>query len=88
MTARTPDQNIFLVYFEKGCPKSLVRGSRVVSLYRVQWFDPRQGTWSDAGNGILKANNIGEIELPDFPSDADWGLSLVYQEPAPRPSHF
>ena len=86
--ARTPDQNIFLVYFEKGCPKSLVRGARVMSLYRAQWFDPREGTWSDVGDGVAKANNIGEIELPDFPSDMDWGLSLVYQGSAMMPSHF
>jgi hypothetical protein len=86
--ARTPDQNIFLVYFEKGCPKSLVRGARVVSLYRAQWFDPREGTWADVGNGAVTADNIGEIELPDFPGDADWGLSLVYQGPAEIPKHF
>jgi len=86
--ARTPDQNIFLVYFEKGCPKSLVRGARVMSLYRAQWFDPRQGSWSDVGTGVLAANNVGEIELPDFPSADDWGLSLVYQGPAPMPKHF
>lgn len=86
--ARTPDQNFFLLYFEKGCPRSLVRGARVTSLYRAQWFDPRAGSWSDAGNGVVTANNIGEIELPDFPSAADWGLSLVYQGPAPMPTHF
>ncbi len=86
--ARTPDQNVFLVYFEKGCPKSLVRGANVTSLYRAQWFDPRLGGWSDVGSGVVATNNIGEIDLPDFPSDADWGLSLVYQGPAPMPGHF
>ena len=86
--ARTADQNIFLLYFEKGCPKSVVRGARMMSLYRAQWFDPREGTWLDVGNGVIAANTIGEIELPDFPSDMDWGLSLVYQGPAPMPGHF
>lgn len=86
--ARTEDKNIFLVYFEKGCPRSLVRGARVLSLYRARWFDPRTGTLSDLGDGRLKANTIGEIELPDFPSDGDWGLSLVYAGPAPVPQHF
>jgi hypothetical protein len=85
---RTADQQIFLAYFEKGCPQSLVRGARNMSLYRAKWFDPRQGTWSDAGDGVLKANQIGEIQLPDFPSDLDWALSLVYQGPAPMPKHF
>ncbi len=86
--ARSPDQSIFLLYFEKGCPKSLVRGARVMSRYRAQWFDPREGAWSDAGNGVVTTNNVGEVELPDFPSDMDWGLSLVYQGPAPLPNHF
>ena len=43
--ARTPDKNIFLAYFEKGCPRSQIRGARLNSLYRAQWFDPRNGTW-------------------------------------------
>jgi Protein of unknown function (DUF4038)/Domain of unknown function (DUF5060) len=86
--SRTPDKNIFLAYFEKGCPRSLVRGARLLSLHRAQWFDPREGTWWDVGEGTLKSNIIGEIQLPDCPSDMDWGLSLVYQGPAPMPKHF
>jgi len=86
--ARTSDKRVFLCYFEKGCPASLVRGASVMSLYRAQWFDPRTGTWSDVGDGVLHADTIGEIQLPDFPSDNDWGLSLVYQGPAPLPKHF
>ena len=86
--ARTRDRNIFLAYFENGCPRSLVRGAKTMSLYRARWFDPRQGTWQDVGNGVLAANNIGEIQLPDFPGDLDWGLSLVYRGPAPMPDHF
>jgi hypothetical protein len=57
-------------------------------MYRARWFDPRNGTWSDVGDGQIKANVIGEIELPPFPSDLDWGLSLVYAGPAPAPKHF
>jgi hypothetical protein len=38
--ARTPDKNIRLAYFEKGCPRSLVRGALPMSLYRARWFDP------------------------------------------------
>ena len=86
--ARTPDKEVFLVYFEKGCPRGLVRGAKVLSYYRARWFDPRSGTWSDVGNGVIEADKVGEIHLPDFPSDLDWGLSLVYQGPAPMPSHF
>lgn len=86
--SRTPDQEIFLVYFEKSCPQSLVRGARLMSIYRAQWFDPRHGTWSDVGEGTVRSDVIGEINLPQLPSDYDWGLSLVYHGPAPMPKHF
>jgi hypothetical protein len=59
-----------------------------MSLYKAKWFDPRKGTWSDVGEGQVKSDNIGEIHLPDFPSDNDWGLSLTYAGPAPMPKHF
>ena len=86
--ARTADKNVYLAYFEKGCPRSLVRGARVMSLYKARWFDPRKGTWLEVGDGQVKADNIGEIHLPDFPSGDDWGLSLAYAGPAPMPKHF
>ena len=47
--ARTPDKRVFLGYFEKGCPRSQVRGVQLNSVYRAQWFDPRNGSWRDAG---------------------------------------
>jgi hypothetical protein len=77
--ARTDDKQIFLAYFEKGCPPSQIRGAKLNSLYRAQWFNPRNGTWLDAGEGKVLANKIGIITLPNFPSDADWGLRLVYE---------
>ncbi|HUB32631.1 MAG TPA: DUF5060 domain-containing protein [Bryobacteraceae bacterium] len=81
--ARTPDKEIFLAYFEKGAPRAQVRGARLSSLYRAQWFDPRKGTWQDAGTGTLRSSVIGIITLPEFPSDIDWGLRLTYSGPAP-----
>lgn len=81
--ARTPDREIFLAYFEKGCPLSRIRGAKVNSSYRAEWFDPRTGTWSDAGNGTLNSSQIGIITLPAFPGDTDWGLRLTYKGPAP-----
>jgi hypothetical protein len=76
--ARTPDKDIFLAYFEKGCPRAQVRGARLNSLYRAQWFNPRDGTWSDVGGGTLVSNKIGLVQLPEFPGDNDWGLRLAY----------
>jgi hypothetical protein len=81
--ARTPDKNIFLAYFENGCPIPQVRGARLNSDYRAQWFNPREGTWLDVGNGLIRADKIGVIQLPQFPSATDWGLKLVYVGPSP-----
>ena len=75
--ARTADKEIFLLYFEKGCPKGQLRGAKLSGLYRAQWFDPRAGTWQDAGAETLSSSVIGTITLPDFPSDADWGLRVT-----------
>jgi hypothetical protein len=76
--ARTPDKEFFLAYFEKGCPKqSVIRGATPYETYQAEWFNPRDGEWIKAGNGFVKANNSGRIELPDFPSDDDWGMKLT-----------
>lgn len=83
--ARTPDKNIFLAYFEKGCPRSQIRGARLNTTYRSEWYDPRKGTWQDVGTGMLRSNMIGIIALPDFPADADWGLRLTGADPVPAP---
>ncbi|PSR56854.1 hypothetical protein AHMF7605_26820 [Adhaeribacter arboris] len=77
--ARTPDKNIFLAYFEKGCPASQIRGARLNSWYQAQWFNPRNGTWINIADGKLASNNIGVILLPEFPEDTDWGLKLIYK---------
>ena len=77
--ARTEDKELFLAYFEKGCPRSQIRGAKLNSQYLAQWFNPSNGTWADVGNGRLSSNKIGIIALPDFPTDADWGLRLAYQ---------
>ncbi|HKH93412.1 MAG TPA: DUF4038 domain-containing protein, partial [Gemmatimonadaceae bacterium] len=82
--ARTPDMDFFLAYFEKGAARAKIRGARPEATYRARWFDPRTGEWRDVGSGRITANNIGELMLPAFPDDEDWGLSLVRFENAPR----
>jgi hypothetical protein len=77
--ARTEDKQIFMVYFEKGCPTSQIRGARLNSLYRAEWFNPRDGTWLKAGDGKLVSSRTGYIKLPEFPDDSDWGLRLIYE---------
>ena len=80
--SRTPDKAIFLAYFEKGCIRSRIRGAHEWAAYQAKWFNPQDGTWGPVGDGVLKSNSYGQIALPDFPSDMDWGLSLIYQGPA------
>jgi hypothetical protein len=79
--ARTPDKNIFLIYFEKGCPRAQVRGARLNSVYGAQWFNPRKGTWLKVGEGKLPSSKVGIIRLPDLPENVDWGLKLIYEGP-------
>ncbi len=75
--AGTPGKDFFLAYFEKDCPPARLSGLLPDTQYPAQWFDPRTGQWSPAGNGILHANQEGWIQLPDFPSADDWGLKLT-----------
>jgi hypothetical protein len=82
--ARTQDKNIFLLYFEKGCLQSEIRGARLNSFYSAQWFNPRNGTWANVDSGKVSASNTGIINLPSFPDDKDYGLKLVYYGPDNR----
>jgi hypothetical protein len=84
--ARTPDKEIFLLYFEKGCPRSQLRGAKLLGNYRAQWFDPRNGAWQDVGGGTLRSSIIGIFNLPAFPSDNDWGMRLTYVAQGPAPA--
>jgi hypothetical protein len=99
--AHTPESDIVLAYFEKGCPMakapandSFFRprdGTRVRMLkpdtyYRAEWFDPRKGTWLDSGDGWLRSDISGTVAVPQPPSDADWGLRLVFAGAAPPSS--
>ena len=77
--ARTRDKSIFLAYFEKGMPRAHIRGARLNTQYRAQWFDPRNGSWQDASRGMLHSGPTGNIELPDYPGDTDWGLKLTIE---------
>ena len=55
---------------------------KMSSLYRAQWFDPREGTWIDASDHKLATSVIGTTVLPPLPDGQDWGLKLVYEGPA------
>jgi hypothetical protein len=65
--ARTKDREVYLAYFEKDSPARTIRGAKPNSRYRAQWFDPRNGAWSDVGNGRLTTSEVGTIALPPLP---------------------
>ena len=55
----------------------MIRGTVPHASYKAEWFNPRTGEWSKAGQGVLAANVWGWINVPDFPSADDWGLKLT-----------
>jgi len=78
--ARTDKKDLFLMYFEKDCPKAVLSGALFGNKYKAQWFNTRTGDWINAG--VITADPSGEISLPDFPENAelsknDWGLKLT-----------
>jgi hypothetical protein len=81
--ARTRDKNIFLLYFEDDyASKSEIRGAKLNSVYSAQWFNPRDGTWSNVDSiGKLYSGRTGSILLNNMPRKGDWGLKLVYEGP-------
>ena len=76
--ARTPERDLFMLYFEAECPQATVRGALYERTYRGQWFNPRTGKWSDAGS--LASDSLCEIKVPPLPSGEDWGLKVVLEE--------
>jgi hypothetical protein len=81
--ARTEEKDLFLLYFEKECPKASLSGALPRSEYKALWFNPRTGDWIDAG--VLIADSVGGITLPNFPdrskiSNTDWALKLTLRD--------
>lgn len=73
--ARTAEKDLIMVYYEKDCPSDRIRSVRHDGIYRASWFDPRTGTWIDAGE--LLADPLERIlSLPPKPTEDDWGLKL------------
>jgi hypothetical protein len=73
--ARSPRDDWFLIYREKGTPPTWLRSIPRERSYQARWFNPRTGEWSDAG--LLKPNTQHRIALPKPPTDDDWALSLT-----------
>jgi hypothetical protein len=76
--ARTPEKDLFMLYFEAGCPQGTLRGALAEKTYTARWFDPRTGKWIEAGD--LTADPRCHIALPEYPTAGDWGLKLVLED--------
>ena len=75
---RTPQRDLALLYFEHGAVRPLLKGFTAGATYRWQWYNPRNGIWSDAGT--VTAASDGRIETPPFPSGGpDWAAKLIRQ---------
>jgi hypothetical protein len=59
---------------------STVRGLVADATYDAQWFDPRKGEWQPVGNGTLKTNLNGWVNIPSPPSGDDWGMRLLLKK--------
>lgn len=77
--ARTAENDLFLLYFEKDCPQATLSAALPSGKYTVKWFNPRTGEW--LGAVVLTADSSGKISLPGFPDDSgvsknDWAMRL------------
>jgi hypothetical protein len=73
--ARTPERDLFMLYYEADCPVGTLRGALYQAQYAAQWFNPRTGEWIDAGT--LRSTDLCEIALPALPGERDWALKLT-----------
>ncbi len=79
--ARTPERDLFLLYFENEAPQeATVRGALPAVRYRPTWFDPRTGEWQTPDEPVMVAKS-SVLTLPPRPDDRDWGLMLELVAP-------
>ena len=79
--AATPENDLLMLYFEKGCPQAVVTGVNPKAKYNANWFDPRNGRWIHVDIPQV-AEETGRIILPPFPdntdlSGMDWAIKLT-----------
>lgn len=73
--ARTEKKDLFMIYYEKGCPADRLRSTLHDGVYQATWFDPRNGEWIDAGTFTADPQER-ILHLPKKPTDDDWCLKL------------
>ena len=80
--ARTADRSLFMLYFEKDCPKATLFGLRPGAKYSARWYDTRTGTWVGKADMPRTADARGKVAIGPFPDGADksktdWALKLT-----------
>lgn len=79
--AATDEKDLILVYFEKDCPRAAIRGLSPNKAFDIKWFDTHTGEWiNDESFKTLTSDGNGRIKLPEYPSESDWGFSLVLRK--------
>ena len=73
--AHSPEFDWFMLYFEKGCEETRLRGAKVGQRFQPTWFDPRTGVWGVPQEPV-EVGTDSFINLPSRPDDQDWGMML------------
>jgi len=76
---RTDTKDLFMLYFEKDCPKAALNGALPGAHYELHWFDASTGSWLETES--IESDQEGKINMPDFPpgskiSNKDWAVKL------------
>ena len=76
---RTETKDLFMMYFERGCPGPQLTGTIPSATYELKWFESSTGEW--VKTEILSSDHQGKIKLPDWPdgtdsTQKDWALKL------------
>jgi hypothetical protein len=78
--ARTAERDLFLLYFEKDCPRATLSGTLPNTKYSAAWFNPKSGDWMKVGS--LTTDSSGKVSIPAFPENSDrskndWAMKLT-----------
>lgn len=75
----TEAKDLFMLYFEKDCPKAILNGTKPGAGYELQWFDASDGNWVKTER--VASDQEEKIIMPEFPSGSgiskkDWAVKL------------
>ena len=82
--AGTARRDLYLLYFERSCPRATLAGAQPNAQYAARWFNPQTGQWREPA-APMTADAAGTLTLPPFPgegekSESDWALKVILQQ--------